>query len=280
MKEMGGLKKYMPITFITAWIGTLALTGFPGFSGFFSKDVIIEATHLSDRWGSGVAYIAVLLGVFITALYSFRLLYLTFHGKERMDHHTREHLKESPWVVTLPLILLAIPSVIIGWLTIEPLLFGGFMADAIHVNPTNDVVKEIGLYHFTSPGGFALHGLMAVPFLLALAGFALATYIYLKKISLARKIKKKLAPIHSILMNKYGFDAFNQKYIAGGSVKLGEALWKWSDSKLIDGLIVNGSAKAVNSVSRFIRSIQSGYVYHYALVMVVSVIVFIGLYVF
>lgn len=280
MQGMGGLKKYMPITFITAWVGTLALIGFPGFSGFFSKDVIIEATHLSDRWGSGVAYIAVLLGVFVTSLYSFRLLYLTFHGKERMDHHTQEHLKESPWVVTLPLVLLAIPSVIIGWMTVEPMLFGGFMADAIHVNSTNDVVKEIGLYHFTSPGGFALHGFMALPFFLALAGFALASYIYLKKISLASKIKKKLAPIHRILINKYGFDTFNQKYIAGGSVKLGEALWKWSDSKLIDGLIVNGSAKAINTFSRFIRSIQSGYVYHYALVMVVSVIVFIALYVF
>ncbi|TDR18326.1 NADH-quinone oxidoreductase subunit L [Marinicella litoralis] len=279
MQEMGGLRKYMPITFITAWIGTLALTGFPGFSGFFSKDAIIEATHLSDRWGSGVAYIAVLLGVFITALYSFRLLYLTFHGKERMDHHTKEHLKESPWVVTLPLILLAIPSVAIGWLTIEPLLFGGFMDDAIHVNRVNDVIGELG-NDFHGAGAFVLHGLQMPPFWLALAGFAVATYIYTRNISMAGKIKKRLAPIHKILDNKYGFDAFNQKFIAGGSVKLGEALWKWSDSKLIDGILVNGSAKAVNAVSKFIRSIQSGYVYHYALVMVVSVIVFIGLYVF
>ncbi len=280
MKEMGGLKKYMPITFITAWIGTLALTGMPGFSGFFSKDAIIEATHLSERWGSGVAYVAVLLGVFITALYSFRLLYLTFHGKEKMDTHTKEHLKESPWVITLPLIMLAIPSIFIGWMTIEPLLFGGFMADAIHVNPVNDVVKELGLYHFDSPGAFALHGLMAPPFFLALAGFALATYIYMKNIALAGSIRKQLSPVVRILENKYGFDTFNQKYIAGGSIKLGEALWKWSDSKLIDGFIVNGSAKVINAISKFIRSIQSGYVYHYALVMVVSVIVFIGLYVF
>ena len=280
MQEMGGLRKYMTITFVTAWIGTLALTGFPGFSGFFSKDVIIEATHLSDRWGSGVAYVAVLLGVFVTALYSFRLLYLTFHGKERMDKHTKEHLHESPWVVTLPLILLAIPSIFIGWLTIEPLLFGGFMADAIHINPTNDVVKEIGLYHFDSPGSFALHGLVTPAFWLAVAGFAVATYIYMKNIAMAGTIKKRLGPIPGILENKYGFDSFNQKYIAGGSVKLGEALWKWSDSKLIDGWIVNGSAKLINAVSRFIRSLQSGYVYHYALVMVVSVVVFIGLYVF
>ncbi len=279
MQEMGGLRKYMPITFITGWIGTLALTGFPGFSGFFSKDAIIEATHLSDRWGSGVAYIAVLLGVFITALYSFRLLYLTFHGKERMDHHTKEHLKESPWVVTLPLILLAIPSVAIGWLTIEPLLFGGFMDDAIKVNRVNDVMGELG-NSFHGAGAFVLHGLQTLPFWLAVAGFAVATYIYTRNISLAGKIKKRLAPIHKILDNKYGFDAFNQKVFADGSVKLGEALWKWSDSKLIDGLIVNGSAKVVNSFSKFIRSIQSGYVYHYALVMVVSVIVFIGLYVF
>lgn len=279
MQEMGGLRKYMPITFITAWIGTLALIGFPGFSGFFSKDVIIEATHLSDRWGSGVAYVAVLLGVFVTALYSFRLLYLTFHTKERMDNHTKEHLKESPWVVTLPLILLAIPSVLIGWLTIEPLLFGGFMSDAIHVNRVNDVVSELS-NDFHGSGSFVLHGLQTLPFWLAVSGFAVATYVYTRNISMATTIKKKLAPIHRILDNKYYFDAFNQKFIAGGSVKLGEALWKWSDSKLIDGYIVNGSAKAINTISKFIRSIQSGYVYHYALVMIVSVIVFIGLYVF
>ncbi|MCX7554122.1 NADH-quinone oxidoreductase subunit L [Marinicella sp. S1101] len=280
MQEMGGLKKYMPITFITAWVGTLALVGFPGLSGYFSKDAIIVATGLSDRWGSDVAYIAVLLGVFVTSLYSFRLLYLTFHGKERMDHHTKEHLHESPWVVTLPLVLLAIPSIFIGWMTIEPLLFGGFMNDAIVVNPTNDVVKEIGLYHFDTTAGFALHGFVTLPFYLMLAGFAVATYIYMKNRALASTIKKQLAPIHRVLENKYGFDAFNQKFIAGGSVKLGEALWKWSDSKLIDGWIVNGSAKLINKVSVGIRSIQSGYVFHYALVMVVSVIVFIGIYVF
>lgn len=280
MQEMGGLRKYMPVTFITGWIGTLALTGFPGFSGFFSKDVIIEATHLSDRWGSGVAYVAVLLGVFVTALYSFRLLYLTFHGKERMDNHTKEHLKESPWVVTLPLILLAIPSVVIGWIAIEPMLFGGFLDEAIHVNAANDVVKELGQYHFHGAGSFALHGFQALPFWLAFAGFALASYIYMKNIALAGKIKKQLSPIVRILENKYGFDAFNQKFIAGGSVKLGEWLWKWSDSKLIDGMIVNGSAKVVNAVSKMFRSLQSGYVYHYALVMVVSVIVFISLYIF
>ncbi|WP_154224500.1 NADH-quinone oxidoreductase subunit L [Marinicella rhabdoformis] len=281
MQEMGGLRKYMPVTFVTGWIGTLALTGFPGFSGFFSKDVIIEAAHLSDRWGSGVAYVAVLLGVFVTALYSFRLLYLTFHGKERMDNHTKEHLKESPWVVTLPLILLAIPSIFIGWIAIEPMLFGGFLDDAIHVNASNDVVKEIGLYLFKDgPGAFALHGLMTPAFWLAFAGFAVATYIYMKNIALAGKIKKQLSPVVRILENKYGFDAFNQKFIAGGSVKLGEWLWKWSDSKLIDGIIVNGSAKVVNAVSKMFRSLQSGYVYHYALVMVVSVIVFISLYIF
>ncbi len=280
MREMGGLRKYMPITFITAWIGTLALTGFPGFSGFFSKDIIIEAAHMSSRWGSGVAYVAVLLGVFVTALYSYRLLYLTFHGKERMDIHTKEHLHESPWVVTLPLILLAIPSVIIGWIAIEPMLFGDFLAEAIYVNPNNDVIKEIGLYEFKGPAAFALHGLMTPAFWLAFAGFVVATYIYLKNIELASKVKKQLKPVVHVLENKYGFDAFNQKFIAGGSVRLGQWLWKWSDSKLIDGLIVNGSAKLVNFVSRMFRSLQSGYVYHYALVMVVSVIVFIGLYIF
>jgi NADH-quinone oxidoreductase subunit L len=276
MQEMGGLKKYMPMTFITMWIGTLALTGMPGFSGFFSKDVIIEATHLSTRWGSSVAYAAVLLGVFITALYSFRLIYLTFHGKQRMDNHTKSHLKESPWVVTLPLILLAIPSVIIGWLTIEPLLFGDFLKDAIHVNKVNDVVAEIGEYHFTTPLAFVLHGAYQLPFFLALAGFGLATWVYTKKISVAENAKKTFAPIYKVLVNKYGFDDFNQKYIAGGLVKLGNMLWKWSDSKLIDGVLVNGSAKLVNYVSKAIRGLQSGYIYHYALVMAIGVIFLIG----
>ena len=279
MSEMGGLRKYMSITFITMWIGTLALTGMPGFSGFFSKDIIIEATHLSDRWGSSVAYVAVLLGVFITALYSFRLLYLTFHGKEKMDNHTKEHLKESPWVVTLPLILLAIPSIAIGWLTFEPLLFGEFFKGVIHVNPTNDVVAHIGEYEFHGVANFVLHGMTQPPFFLALAGFGLATWIYLKKISVAENAKKTFAPIYNLLQNKYGFDDFNQKYIAGGLVKLGNALWKWSDSKLIDGLVVNGSAKLVNKVSKAIRGGQTGYIYHYALVMAVALIFFIGTYV-
>ncbi|MCF6288613.1 MAG: NADH-quinone oxidoreductase subunit L [Proteobacteria bacterium] len=279
MSEMGGLRKYMPITFITMWIGTLALTGFPGFSGFFSKDIIIEATKESQRWGASVAYIAVLLGVFITALYSFRLLYLTFHGKEKMDNHTQEHLKESSWVVTLPLVLLAIPSIAIGWLTIEPLLFGGFLNDAIHVLPQNDVVKTVGERLFNSVGGFTLHAMLQPPFFLALAGFALASYVYMKKISIAENAKKQFAPIYNMLQNKYGFDSFNQKYLAGGLVALGNILWKWSDSKLIDGIIVNGSAKLVNKFSKAIRGLQSGYIYHYALVMVVAVIVFIGVYV-
>ena len=279
MSEMGGLKKYMPITFITMWIGTFALTGLPGFSGFFSKDIIIEATHLSERWGSSVAYAAVLLGVFVTALYSFRLLYLTFHGKERMDNHTKQHLHESPWVVTLPLVLLAIPSIVIGWMTIEPMLSGDFMKDAIHVKSTNDVVAHIGEYEFHGAGSFALHGLTQLPFFLALGGFILASWIYLKKISIAENAKKTFAPIHKLLVNKYGFDDFNQKYIAGGFVKLGNALWKWSDSKFIDGLVVNGSAKFVNKISKAIRGMQSGYIYHYALVMAVAVIFFIGTYV-
>ena len=279
MSEMGGLKKYMPVTFITMWIGTLALTGMPGFSGFFSKDIIIEATHASQRWGSSVAYIAVLLGVFITALYSFRLLYLTFHGKPKMDNHTKDHLKESPWVVTLPLILLAIPSVIIGWLTIEPLLFGDFLKQAIHVNPKNDVIAHIGEYEFHGVANFVLHGMTQPPFFLALAGFALATWVYTKKISIASNAKKTFAPVYKILVNKYGFDSFNQKYIAQGLVKLGNILWKWSDSKFIDDIVVNGSARLVNRISKAVRGFQSGYIYHYALVMAIAVIFFIGKYV-
>ncbi|VAW42252.1 NADH-ubiquinone oxidoreductase chain L [hydrothermal vent metagenome] len=279
MSEMGGLRKYMPATFITMWIGTLALIGMPGFSGFFSKDIIIEATHASTRWGSSVAYVAVLLGVFITALYSFRLIYLTFHGKERMDNHTKNNLKESSLVVTIPLVLLAIPSIFIGWFTIEPMLFGDFLKDAIIVNPENDVVKQFGEYSFHGAASFALHGMTQWPFFLALAGFSLATWVYIRKIAVAENAKKTFAPVYNILMNKYGFDSFNQKYIAGGLVKLGNMLWKWSDSKLIDGLMVNGSARLVNKISKAIRGMQSGYIYHYALVMAIAVIFFIGTYV-
>ncbi len=280
MKEMGGLRKYMPITFLTMWIGTLALVGFPGFSGFFSKDIIIEATHESHRFGASIAYAATLLGVLITALYSFRLMYLVFYGPERMDAHTKSHLKESPWVVTAPLIMLAIPSVVIGWLTIEPMLFGDFFKDAIFVKPENNVVAEIGEYQFHSPLQFTLHGLTGWPFWLMLLGLAVTSYIYLKRPQVTGQLKKTFAPLYKLLKNKYYFDEFYQKVFVRGTVRLGEGLWHWLDQKFIDGVLVNGSARLVGRVSAAIRCWQTGYLYHYALVMVVAVIAFVALYIF
>ena len=292
MRYMGGLRKYMPITFITAWIGTLALTGMPGFAGFFSKDAIIDAVGESHRWGANYAYFCVLIGVFVTALYSFRLLYLTFHGKERFvvehgqghghddhAHHEPGHLAhaphESPWVITVPLILLAIPSVLIGGLTIDAMLFHGYFAGAIHVREVNDVVAEIGKeFH----GAFAatLHGFFGLPFLFAFAGFAIATYIYLFNISVADKIKRALLPIYNLLDHKYWFDEIYQAVFARGSLLLGRGLWKFGDVAIIDDGIVNGSAALVSRAAGAMRIVQSGYLYHYAFAMILGLVVLLA----
>ncbi len=280
MKEMGGLRKYMPVTFLTMWIGTLALVGFPGFSGFFSKDIIIAATHESHRFGAGLAYAATLLGVLITALYSFRLIYLVFYGKEHMDAHTRAHIKESPWVVTAPLVILAVPSVVIGWLTIEPMLFGDFFAGAVYVKPGHDVVAEIGEYVFHSPGQFVVHGLAGWPFWLMLFGLAISSYIYLRRPSATAQLRKTFAPIYAVLRHKYYFDEVYQAVFVRGARRLGEWLWRWLDQTVIDGFLVNGTARLVGRVSAAIRSWQTGYLYHYALVMVLAVMAFVALYIF
>ncbi|MCF6210477.1 MAG: NADH-quinone oxidoreductase subunit L [Gammaproteobacteria bacterium] len=276
IRKMGGLKKYMPITYWCMLIGSLALIGFPGFSGFFSKDAIIEAVHASQIPGAGFAYFAVVLGVFITAFYSFRMFFLVFHGKERMDEHTREHLQESPRVVTWPLLALAVPSVIAGAFFIEPMLFAGMFGDAIYVKPEHDVLAQLG-ESYTGIGGFLVHGVMAPPFLLAMAGVATAAFFYLKRPDIPAMIKDRLSLVYKVLENNYGFDAFNDRFFAGGSRKLGRLFSNIGDTKLIDGLLVNGTAKSVGWLSSKIRFVQTGYLYHYAFAMIVGLLALISL---
>ena len=267
LRKMGGLKKYMPFTFITAWVGTLALTGIPPFAGFFSKDAIIEAVHHSKLPGAGFAYVAVLVGVFVTALYSFRLMFLAFYGRPRMDEHTRKHLHESPAVVVIPLILLAIPSLVAGWIYIKPMLFGNFFGDAIKVLPQHNVLAQI---HFNGIGPFIAHGLQSAPFILAVLGFGLAWLLYLREPHLPDMIRDRIKPLYNLLVRKYGFDEFNQKVFAGGARGLGGLLWRIGDVKIIDGLAVNGTARAIGWLSSIVRHVQSGYIYHYAFAMIIG----------
>jgi len=279
IRKMGGIKKYMPITYWTMLIGSLALIGFPGFAGFFSKDAIIEAVHLSHTPGAGFAYFAVLIGVFITAFYSFRMFFLVFHGEERMDAHTREHLHESPWVVTGPLIALAVPSVFAGAMFIGPMLFGDFFEGAIFVSPERDVLGHLG-EHFHGWFSFVLHGLTGPAFYLAAAGVVSAWYLYLKRPDIPAVIKERSGVLYTILEHKYGFDDFNEKVIAAGSRGLGRLLWQVGDVKLIDGFIVNGTARSVGWFSGVIRYLQTGFLYHYAFAMFLGLFVLIAIFVF
>ncbi|MBC7946137.1 MAG: NADH-quinone oxidoreductase subunit L, partial [Burkholderiales bacterium] len=276
MRRMGGLKKYLPITYWTAVIGSLALAGIPPFAGFFSKDAIIEAVHASTLPGSGFAYFAVLSAVFITALYSFRLLFLTFHGKPRMDEETRHHLHEPPWVVTAPLVLLAIPSIYAGWAHIEPMLFGNWFADAIVAAPTHDVLGTLK-DEFHGSAAFALHGLMTLPFWLAVAGIATAWLLYLARPTWPARIRQGFGVIYTVLEQKYGFDRFNDWFFAGGARRIGGGLWKIGDVAVIDGFFVNGSARMVAWSSAIVRQFQSGYIYHYAFAMIIGVLLLMTL---
>jgi len=282
MRYMGGLRKYMPVTWITAWLGTLALVGFPFFAGFYSKDAIIEVVAESHRWGSEFAYFAGVAGVFVTSIYSFRLLYLTFHGKERfkVDHDSGDHPpsgtlahapKESPLVVTIPLILLAIPSVIIGWMTIEPVLFGGWLDDSIFVLDKNNVVAELG-EHFHGATAMGMHAISTLPFWLMIAGLVLSTVIYLFRPSIADTVRKRMPFLYRLLENKYYFDEFYQKVFAQGSVKLGTNLWKKADAGFIDNGIVNGSARVVEWFAARVRRWQTGFLYDYAFAMIIGLI--------
>jgi NADH-quinone oxidoreductase subunit L len=287
IRWMGGLRKYMPITWLTCLLGSLALIGTPFFSGFYSKDEIIMAVHASQLPAAGFAYFAVLAGVFITAFYSFRLYFLVFHGKERFDqnpdahhghddhghhgHDSKPH--ESPWVVTVPLILLAIPSVLIGFYTIGPMLFGDYFKDAIFVNAEiHQAMKLLG-EEFHGPVALALHGFMAAPFWLALAGVATSYYMYMVNPALPGAIKRRVMPIYTLLENKYYMDWFNENVLAPTARGLGVALWKVGDQAVIDGAVVNGSWRIVGWISGVVRKVQTGYLYDYALTMVLGIVV-------
>ncbi len=279
IREMGGLRKYMPITWVTALLGSLALIGFPGFSGFFSKDAIIEAVGASQIFGSGYATLLLTVGVLITALYSFRMYFLVFHGKERMDEHTKRHLHEPSWVVTVPLVLLAIPSVFIGWYTIEPLLIGDWLASGdwnpIVVAPAHDTLAHLR-EHWSGQAGFIHHGLSAAPFFLSMLGLVIAAVVWWLVHAWNPRIDDQLqalgGPVTRILQDKYGFDDFNQRVFAGGIRSLGRTLWMTGDRRVIDGALVNGSARSVGRIAQRVRHLQTGYLYHYAIAMIVGLV--------
>ncbi len=271
MRKMGGLKKYMPITYWTSLVGSLALIGFPGLSGFFSKDTIIEAVHHSSTPGHEIAYMAVLAGVFITAFYSFRMFFLVFHGEERMDKHTKEHLRESPWVVTGPLIALAIPSFFIGGFTIGSMVFGDYFGNAIYVAEQHRGLEIVG-QSFHSAIGFVEHGFAGWAFYLAAAGVIAAWYMYLSNPASAAYMKNVFILPYKLLQEKYYADKANEIVFGAGSRNLGNGLWKYGDVTMIDGLLVNGSAKLVAWISSIVRQLQTGMLYHYAFAMIIGVL--------
>jgi NADH-quinone oxidoreductase subunit L len=285
IRNMGGLRKYMPITWITLLIGSLALIGTPGLSGFFSKDSIIEAVHLSNLAGSGFASFAVTAGVFVTAFYSFRMYFMVFHGPERFhnahaahgdhaegDAHGHHHTPhETPWVVWLPLVLLAIPSVYSGWAYIEPMLYGDFFGSAIFVNNEAHAGMTTLKAHFHGAGAMTLHAFTTLPFWLAAAGVGTAYYLYMLRRDLPEKIRAKAGILYTVLEQKYGFDRFNDWFFAGGARLLGGQLWRWGDVTAIDGWMVNGSARLVGRLAGIVRHLQTGYIYHYAFAMIIGV---------
>lgn len=282
IRNMGGLRKYMPITWITFLLGTLALVGTPFFAGFYSKEHIIEAAGAATVWGAGFAYYATLIGVFVTSLYSFRVYFLVFHGRERFStaanahHANNDHghqdgkPTESAWVVTLPLVLLAIPSVIAGAWFIDPLLFNGYFDGVIAVATAHPAVATLA-GHWTDWVSYAVHGFSTLPFWLMVAGFVVAWYCYVINPRVPAAIHSKLSLINKILDNKYYADWFNEQVLARLVRGLGYGFWKGGDSGLIDGLIVNGSARLVGLVAALSRHLQSGYIYHYAFAMIIGI---------
>ena len=286
IRNMGGLRKHMPITWITALLGSLALIGTPLFAGFYSKDSIIEAVHATNLPGTGFAIFAVTAGVFVTAFYSFRMYFLVFHGKERFHHkpfppeddhahddHGAHHdatPHESPWVVTAPLILLAIPSVVIGFLTIQPMLHGEFFKGAIVVDAAAHPAMKTLSEGFHGAAAMALHGLMTLPFWLALAGVVIAWWFYLKQPAIPAAIARTFSPVVRVLENKYYLDWFNEHVLAAGARMVGTGLWKGGDQAVIDGA-VNGSARAIGTLGGIVREWQTGRLYQYALVMLLGI---------
>jgi NADH-quinone oxidoreductase subunit L len=325
IRNMGGLRKYMPITWFTSLLGSLALIGTPLFSGFYSKDSIIEAVHASHLWGSGFAYFAVTVGVFVTAFYSFRMYFLVFHGKERFhdkpyppppedaaahghgdahgDAHSDAHGNahgaephgahaaahdpahaaahsghgahdhtphESPWVVTLPLVLLAIPSVFIGFFTDEAMLYGALFKDSVFINAERHPAMEELAREFHGAWNMAVHSLTSLPFLLALAGVVTAYVFYCVKPAIPAWFARTFAPIVTLLENKYYLDWFNEHVLSAGARLLGRGLWKGGDVAFIDGALIDGSASAVGGLAGLVRRLQTGYLYWYALVMILG----------
>ena len=278
MRHMGGLRKYMPITWITSLVGTLALIGTPGFAGFFSKESIIEAVRHSTLPGAGFAWVCVLAGVFVTALYSFRMYFLVFHGKERMDEHAREHLHETPAVVTAPLILLAVPSVVVGWMFVEPMLYGSHYGDSIAVAPAHDVLGRMGA-SWHGAGAMVRHAFVTAPFWLALGGAVAAWYLWCRRPDLPVRIAERFRTAHVVLARKYYFDELYESVLAGLGRAVGGGLWQVGDVRLIDGLAVNGSARGVGWLSGVVRRLQTGLLYHYAFAMIIGLLLLVSLFV-
>ena len=307
MRKMGGLRKYMPVTYVTMLVGALANAGFPPFAGFFSKDTIIEAVHASHTFGAGFAWLMVLLGVFVGGFYSFRLVFYAFHGKERFadpndpdvkeleaeraghaedhahgdEHETAHAPHESPLVVTVPLVLLAIPSIFSGWL-IGDVVFGEYFGRSIYISEAHPGIKELaeefhGIWPMVVDGVLSLRSL---PFWFALAGAAVAWYLYIARPEMAAVVRRKAGILVTILEEKYGFDRFNDWFFAGGARRFGTGLWRYGDVTVIDGLMVNGSARVVRSVAAMVRWIQSGFIYHYAFSMIIGVFVLLTFFVF
>ena len=273
IRKMGGLKKYMPITYWTSLIGSLALIGFPGFSGFFSKDSIIESVHSSTIAGSSFAYVMVLSGVFITAFYSFRMFFLVFHTEERMDEHTKQHLKESPWVVWVPLVALAVPSVFAGYF-IDPLVVGDFFKGVITVDHQHEAIHHLS-EHYHGISAFIMHGLKAPPFWLAMGGLGSAWFIYTQKPQIAEQMQQWFPGLHKLLMNKYGIDDFNDRVFARGTVGIGRFFSDFGDRYVIEG-VVNGSAAIVGWVAGLSRLLQTGHLYTYSFAMILGLIGLLG----
>ncbi len=279
IRRMGGLRKYMPITYWTSLAGSLALIGFPGFAGFFSKDALIEAVHLAETPGAGFAYFCVLTGVFVTALYSFRLFFLVFHGPERIGADARAHLRESPAVITVPLILLAIPAVLVGWWATGPLLFEGFFGDSLSVLPGHDVLAELG-GEWHGPLAFLLHGLSSPVLYLALAGVVTAWFFYLQRPELAARLQIRVRWLYALLVNKYYFDWLAERVIPGSGRGVGQLFWRVGDAGLIDGFAVNGSARLIARLAVAARRIQRGYLYDYAFAMLLGLLAIVTWFVF
>ena len=274
MRKMGGLRHRMPVTYWTSLIGALALIGTPFFSGFYSKDALIEAVHASHRWGSGYAYFCVTAGVFVTAFYTFRMFFMTFHGESRLDQHAEEHFHDVGWDMKAPLVALAVPSLLIGYFTIQPVLFGGYFGDSIRVAAANDVVGELGR-EFHGAAAFAAQALLSLPLWLAAAGVFSAWHFVLRRPERATAIQQRLNWLYRLLVNKYYFDWFNENVLARASRALGLALWRGGDQAVIDGA-VNGSAGAVGWIAGRVRLIQSGFLYSYAFWMIVSLVLILG----